>query len=178
MSAGVMLTTSAGHQVPAAEVADWVGMHYRVNFETSGSRRQEWIDRFAASQGDRYPTFLVAENWGHIFVGRTESTTRWVYRLGGEHEGIVAGQVLSCNRWVDLKRISLEDLAESINDNDIPDTYREAWSTEVSATTELPDWANRREASADLPGGDSTPGTAPPSKGAGEAPGHFERPGA
>ena len=47
------VTSTSGHAVDEAAVAEWVGLHYAKNFSTEGARRQEWIDRFVeAHPGD------------------------------------------------------------------------------------------------------------------------------
>lgn len=138
--------SSAGHLVDVSDVAEWVGLHHQVNFDTAGARQQEWIDRFVASHNDedRFATYLVAQNWSHIFVGKTDSITRWVYRLGSVDEGVVFAQILGeMGRWHQLDRVAISDLQESIHDNDIPDTYLTAWSSEVEAMPQLPAWAQR-----------------------------------
>lgn len=63
--------------------------------------------------------FVASTGWGHIFVGKNEKTTRWVYDRTTEK--LVAAQVLSRTRWVEIDRISMGDLQESIQDNDAPD---------------------------------------------------------
>jgi hypothetical protein len=136
--------TSAGHPVDLAEVAEWVGLHHRVNFDAAGARQQEWIDRFAAAHRDdaRFASYLVADRWGHIFIGKNESTTRWVFRLGGDDEGVVHAQILGpLGRWTDLDGVAMKEIEESIYDNDIPDTYRKAWASEVRETLQPPTWA-------------------------------------
>lgn len=138
--------SSAGHLVDVSEVAEWVGLHHQVNFDTASERRQEWIDRFVASHvdEDRFATYLVAQNWSHIFVGKTDSMTRWVYRLGSSDEGVVFAQIRGeMGSWHPLDRVAMNDLEESIHDNDIPDTYLTAWSSEVEAMPQLPAWAQR-----------------------------------
>lgn len=140
---GNFLTSSAGHPVDHGEVAEWVGLHYHAIFDTAGPRKQDWIDRFVASCADdpRFKTYLVADGWSHIFVGKREDVVRWVYQLGGSDEGVVFAQIHSnLGGWTTLDKAALADLEESINDNNVPDTYRKAWSSEVTSMTRLPDW--------------------------------------
>lgn len=141
-----LLTTgpkaSSGHSVDLAEVAEWVGLHYKVNFEATGaSEQQGWIDRFVMSHEDRFANYLVAHSWEHIFIGKTRSVTRWVYRLGGDDEGVVRAQIRTeLGNWTDLDRVAMDDLEESINDNSVPDEY-EKWAPEVQMAQKLPTWA-------------------------------------
>jgi hypothetical protein len=142
---GRFLTGFAGHPVSHDEVAEWVGLHYQVNFDASGDRKQGWIDRFVSAHADdpRFGYYLVAENWGHIFRGKREDIVRWVFRLGSDDEGVVFAQIKDGHRgWAALDRAAMADLEESIYDNNVPDTYRTAWSTEVTPMTALPDWAS------------------------------------
>ena len=138
------LTSSAGHSVDFNEVAEWVGLHYQVNFDTAGARTQEWVDRFVASNEDdpRFASYLVANSWRHIFRGKREDTVRWVYRLGSSANGVVFAQVQDRhNSWVTLDKAAMADIEESIHDNDIPDTFRDEWSSEVTPMKSLPTWA-------------------------------------
>ncbi|WP_148211114.1 hypothetical protein [Methylibium petroleiphilum] len=134
---------STGHPVDLAEVAEWVGAHYKVNFDTVGERQQEWIDRFALAHAneDRFANYLVAHGWEHIFIGKTRSETRWVFRLGGDDEGVIHAQIRNeLGGWVDLDRVAMDDLEESIYDNSVPDDYQ-TWAPEVQLTLRLPNWA-------------------------------------
>lgn len=137
--------TSAGHPVDLAEVAEWVGMHYAKNFDSeSPSQRQTWIDRFmlANADEDRFAYYLVSEDWSHLFSPRKEERTRWVLKLGGSDEGLVIAQVYDEKRgWTTLSRDAKDDLQESVYDNQVPETWQTAWSSEVRPTLWLPDWA-------------------------------------
>lgn len=141
------LKGSSGHPVDLDEVAEWVGLHHKVNFETAGARQQEWIDRFvrAHSLEGRFATYLVAHSWEHIFIGKTRSITRWVFQFGGNDEGVIRAQIRTeTGRWVDLDRVGMDDLEESVYDNSVPDDY-EQWNPEVQMTLQLPSWAPPQE---------------------------------
>lgn len=136
--------SSSGHSVDMDEVAEWVGIHHQVNFDTAGERRQEWIDRFVAAHADdeRFATYLVCNSWGHIFIGSSESETRWVYRLGSDQEGVIFAQIRGEGvRWTKLDRAAMADLTESINDNGVPENYAADWADEVELALDLPNWA-------------------------------------
>lgn len=79
--------------------------------------------------------YLASPGWGHIFVGKREEITRWIYDC--EKKELVAAQVLNANAWVDLDRASMADLLESIHDNDAnekPDEF------DLVAFDSLPSW--------------------------------------
>lgn len=143
---------SSGHPVDLDEVAEWVGIHHKANFHAAGAGQQGWIDRFVAAHEDRFATYLVAHSWEHIFVGRTKSLTRWVFRLGGENEGVIWAQIRGeTGRWSDLDRVAMDDIEESVYDNSVPDDY-EQWAPDVEVALQLPRWAAPRETTLSLPG--------------------------
>lgn len=79
--------------------------------------------------------YLASPGWGHIFVGKREEITRWIYDC--EKKELVAAQVLNANAWVDLDRASMADLLESIHDNDAnekPDEF------DLVVFNSLPSW--------------------------------------
>ena len=83
------------------------------------------------------PRYVVAEGWGHIFIGATESTTRWAYdRID---EKLVSADVRSNSKWVALTASEATDLLESIHDNDAGDAPENFDLQEVDA---LPEWAS------------------------------------
>jgi hypothetical protein len=86
--------------------------------------------------------YLVAAHWVHCFVGSKESTTRWAYEIG---VGVVAGQVLNAGRWQDMHHSELKDVQESIDQNDIVETYASEYSSEIVLTGELPFWGEQHD---------------------------------
>lgn len=62
------------------------------------------------------PRYVASDSWGHIFVGKSEDLTRWVYDRAKDE--IIAGQVISAGNWVDLEAPALADVLESVKDND------------------------------------------------------------
>lgn len=82
------------------------------------------------------PRFVVAEHWGHIFVGELENITRWAYdRVGGE---LVMADVKSNGKWCALTKSAMDDLTESILDNDADGTPEDHELEELDV---LPAWA-------------------------------------
>lgn len=61
--------------------------------------------------------YLASPGWGHIFVGKREEITRWIYDR--EKDELVSAQVLNANAWVDLDPAPMADLLESLRDNDV-----------------------------------------------------------
>lgn len=101
------------------------------------------MDKIEIGKGPHVPSgekrkYLVAENWGHCFVGSKESTVRWVLEIG---VGVIAGQVLNGGRWHDMHRSEIADMQEEIDDNNIVEMYATEHSGEIVLTEELPDWA-------------------------------------
>lgn len=86
--------------------------------------------------------YLLAENWGHCFVGSKESTVRWLLEIG---VGVIAGQVLNGNRWEDMHRAEIADMQEEIDDNMIVDMWATEFEGEIVMVTDIPDWARDRE---------------------------------
>lgn len=136
--------SSYGHELDRDQVAEWVGQHYRRNFDAEGDRQQEWIDRFLAAHAEQYPTYLVCENWGHIFLGRREEMVRWVYQMGEQSEGVIAAEVQQAGRWIALEQAAREDLTHSLHDNGLPDNHdSDDW--DIEQVVDLPDWARANE---------------------------------
>lgn len=127
------------------EVGEWVGLHYRVNLDgLSDQEKYGWISRFVAahSTDPRFAAYLVCNAWGHMSVGNLEMTTRWVYRLQGGVQEMVAAQVSSSTGWRSLQRAEVDDLADSvIYGNDILTTWATDFADSVHLVTELPEWA-------------------------------------
>lgn len=137
-----MLKTSVGHEIDASTVQEWVGLHYKHHYhDMPDTQKQQLIDRYAMVNEEAYPTYLTCEAWGHIFTGKHESTTRWVYKFGMAEDLMVAGQVLIRGTWSDMSKEELADVQEDIEDNDVPDQYARDFPDEVQMTTELPEWA-------------------------------------
>lgn len=82
--------------------------------------------------------YLVAEEWGHCFVGSKESTVRWVLEIG---VGVIAGQVLNRGKWEDMHRSEIADMQEEIDDNSIVDVWQADFGDSITMVIELPDWA-------------------------------------
>ncbi|MBQ0917065.1 hypothetical protein KBW71_01290 [Hydrogenophaga aromaticivorans] len=64
---------------------------------------------------------LYCEQWSHIFVGKSDATTRWVLVLP-DGEGIASSrfasaQIYSGNAWCELNDLAKADLLESVRDN-------------------------------------------------------------
>jgi hypothetical protein len=66
-----------------------------------------------AAEVNRY---MVCEGWGHIFVGKTETTTRWVVDV--LERKLVCAQLQSNHQFVDMRMVFAQDLAQSLIDND------------------------------------------------------------
>ena len=79
--------------------------------------------------------YLLAENWGHCFVGSKESTVRWLLEIG---VGVIAGQVLNGNRWEDMHRAEIADMQEEIDDNMIVDMWATEFEGEIVMVTDIP----------------------------------------
>jgi hypothetical protein len=64
---------------------------------------------------------LYCEQWSHIFVGKSDATTRWVLVLpNGEGIGssrFASAQIYSGNAWCELNDLAKADLLESVRDN-------------------------------------------------------------
>lgn len=86
------------------------------------------------------PKYLVAEHWGHCFVGSKESTVRWVLEIG---VGVIAGQVRRGSRWDDMHRSEIVDIQEEIDDNSVVEHWQTEHEGSIVMTTELPEWATR-----------------------------------
>lgn len=82
--------------------------------------------------------YLVAEDWGHYFVGWNESTVRWVLEIG---VGVIAGQVLNGARWEDMRRSEIVDMQQEIDDNSVVEDWQTEYGGVIEMVTELPAWA-------------------------------------
>lgn len=85
------------------------------------------------------PKYLVAEHWGHCFVGSKESTVRWVLEIG---IGVICGQVLHGSRWEDMHRSEIADMQEEIDDNSIVENWTSEHEGSIEMVSELPAWAS------------------------------------
>jgi len=48
------IKTSSGIQIAVSDIAHWVGLHYRRNFDAESAEcRQDWADRYAEAHGIR-----------------------------------------------------------------------------------------------------------------------------
>lgn len=83
------------------------------------------------------PRYLVSESWNHIFVGRTEQLTRWVFDR--EAGTMMLGQMYQePGKWSNLHWSALNDLYASIQDNDSLGTLADS---SVTTSETLPAWA-------------------------------------
>lgn len=81
----------------------------------SGERWAKFIKKDDCNEASQ-AGYLVSPGWGHIFVGQHEETTRWIYDC--TKKTLVCAQVLSGNHWVNLDKVPMADLLESIHDNE------------------------------------------------------------
>lgn len=137
--------STPGHPVDPQEVAAWVQEHYNVDLHAESHRRQEWIDRFAAADPDRFATYLVYQ----LRPEGTEKAAnlRWVYRLGGKAEGLVVGHRQEvCGTWILLNRTETRRLAAALREIGIDSskTLPASWDGHLSQTTAKPAWASLR----------------------------------
>lgn len=96
--------------------------------------------------------YLVSHHWGHIFVGKREETTRWIYDCAKEE--LVSAQVLNGSEWVDLDAVAMSDLLEDIHSNDAPGAPVE-WYLGIFDT--LPSWQEVEELFSDSPAKQDVP---------------------
>jgi len=73
---------------------------------------------------------LYCEQWSHIFVGRSDATTRWVLVLpdgdGIASSRFASAQIFSGNAWSELDSHARSDLLESVRDNlDLSDSLEQ-----------------------------------------------------
>lgn len=104
--------------------------------------------------------YLVSEGYGHCFVGKHESITRWAAHLDTEPLQISAAQVLQGGKWVDLHGDELLDLQADVRDNEVRTSPADF---DAACSSRWPDWAG------DLPD------TPPPEHRADELPCHEQR---
>ena len=68
--------------------------------------------------------YIYSSSWGHIFTGKREEITRWVFdRI---KNNLIIAQVLQSSNWIDLDKYHKKDILESIFDNeaiDKPDAF-------------------------------------------------------
>ncbi len=80
--------------------------------------------------------YVVADNWSHIFIGRNDSNTRWVFDT--QLNTLLTAQLQSGNKWDELRGYTRADLLESIQQNDVIQDFED---NGLTATNELPQWA-------------------------------------
>lgn len=120
----------------------WTGIASSDKEARALAHESEWDARLdSASLSAVYttrmkPRFVVAEHWGHIFVGEQESATRWVYdRL---EERLAGAEIQTAGRWSNLDAAATADLLESIRDNDAEGSPADFGLEETDV---LPQWA-------------------------------------
>lgn len=84
------------------------------------------------SEANRY---MVTEGWGHIFIGKTETITRWVVDV--VERKLICAHLQSNQKFVNMSLDLAQDLAQSIIDNDEVDGADFGDFEET-----LPEWAS------------------------------------
>ena len=85
------------------------------------------------------PRYVIAEGWGHIFSGTSETMTRWAYDrveeklAAAEFKGGPGG-----SKWVAMNGADRADLTESIQDNDADSNPGDFGLAE---SDDVPQWA-------------------------------------
>lgn len=95
-------------------------------------------DANSDTPAEGFAQFISLEGWGHIFIGNTETITRWV--VDPAAKTLVFAQYLVsglASTWTDMDKAMLVDLAESLYDNDV-------LSPGAFDTEPMPNWASRR----------------------------------
>lgn len=125
----------ARHVLSYEEVAEWVGLHYRKNFDTESPTAQlDWIERYReahpAEVDEGACARFVYGTWTHLFgVGLPEATVRFVFdRLSNS---IVRMDILSAGKWLAATSDQLQDVQDSLvnaNDDALERPPTGAWS--------------------------------------------------
>jgi hypothetical protein len=90
--------------------------------------------------------FIVAEHWGHNFVGKLENITRWAYDRVEEKP--VYAEIQANGMWSALTESAMKDLTESIHNNAADGSPQDFDLEEVDA---LPSWVTEAlEGAADV----------------------------
>lgn len=69
----------------------------------------------------RAGNLLVINEWGHCFVGSHETTVRWVFDITAKR--VIAGDARHSGRWEMLSSSEMEDITESILDNNMAEEF-------------------------------------------------------
>lgn len=120
---------------------DWVARLSKVGFKVLGEVSDiPELTSIAWDKDTFKGTYLVCENWGHIFSGKSESMTRWTLALSqsGRSDRILVAQVHGSLGWSALDPLACVDLLSSINDNLV---QVDPASFDAERTNQLPDWA-------------------------------------
>lgn len=94
------------------------------------------------------PRYIASKHWSHIFIGQTESMTRWVIDrstnmlVDAQISGPLVHWTNRTGGWSDLDQRQAADLAESLRHNDVGDA--EDGSEDYEFTNKAPDWARNR----------------------------------
>lgn len=101
------------------------------------AQQQEQSTPSVSRDGAPPAGYLASPGWGHIFVGESEQTTRWIYACATGT--LVAAQVYRGvgRRWIDLDVDAAGDLLKSLRDNDIEEKFGDF---EVCRFEAMPTW--------------------------------------
>lgn len=135
-------------------LGSWTGLADTEAEAHTKARADVWQARFDAEGLSPVfatrvlPRFVVAEHWGHIFLGNREEMTRWAYDRVAEK--LVTAEVQTNGKWSRLADAAVKDLTESIHDNDATGTPGDFELAEVDALSgwaaEAPDAPGARKA--------------------------------
>ncbi len=133
------------HGVSRDDVAEWVGLHYRKNFEAESPEAQlDWVNRYAemhAQDDDEEPDAprYVHGTWTHLFgAGIPEVTVRLVFDR--ELNQVLCMDIQTATKWVGASSAQIQDVEDSLkNANDDALENPQDWGLEAS--DELPVWA-------------------------------------
>lgn len=120
----------------------WTGHAASDEDARAKAHESEWDARLDASSLSAVyttrvkPRYVIADHWGHIFVGKQESTTRWAYDRFEDR--LVNAEIQTAGRWSALTESAMKDLLESIHDNDADGTPTDF---DLEETDTLPQWA-------------------------------------
>lgn len=120
-------------------IAVWTGHATTDEEAQTRAHEAEWEERHgnAPVYNTRVkPRYVIAENWGHIFVGSLENVTRWAYDRFEDR--LVNAEIQTAGRWSALTESAMKDLLESIHDNDADGSPTDFDLEEADA---LPEWA-------------------------------------
>lgn len=127
------------------DVAEWVGLHYRKNFDAESPAEQlDWVNRYVEAHpadAEEEPSALryVHGLWTHLFgPGIPEVTVRFVFDR--QANTMVCMDIQTATKWVAASTAQIQDVEDSLkNANDDALENPHDWDLEQSDT--LPDWA-------------------------------------